>query len=263
MTTRQESLLPVFMRDAVVRDILHDVIAAIPKGQRIYLVGGAARNAFYERTHHERLPQRDYDLVVIGSFRPFIRSLRAYGFTYGKIRRAHQVVLKHAKVSEPSAPSDFVVLDIAEVQETNIRSILRRKVNFTINGFAIPLRALTTAQWHTRAVMLPSALPDLKAKHLRVNSTIDTAILYACVRFMSQGFSPPDPHTVRELLHRLTHIEERRFERNRKKVFSYVGGERAARQLMRKLGVKDDVFDFAVLRKLRARAGARELVARP
>ncbi|MBI4449530.1 hypothetical protein HY634_00565 [Candidatus Uhrbacteria bacterium] len=246
--------LPLFMHDDAVAEIIRSAIAAIPEGTRVYLVGGAVRNAFYYQIFRRRLPQRDYDLVCIGDWRSFVRNLRKQGFVWGKLRRARQVVLMYPKVARPRAhqPTDYVVLDTQLALNKTIRAELKKKINFSINGFAIPLQAVVQPTWQRRAIMLPCAYEDLKARRLRVLHGIHPTNLYACLRFMSQGFRPPSKQDVEQLLTSLTTIEEWRFDRNVRKVFNYVGGERRARQLVRRLGIRENIFDLKVLRRMRA-----------
>ena len=73
--------------------------------------------------------------------------------------------------------------------------------------------------------------------------------LFACLRFMSVGFKPPSKDEVELLLRQLPELEKWRFERNIKKVFGYVGGERKARQLIKSLGIKIDIFNQKKLRE--------------
>lgn len=50
-------------------------------------------------------------------------------------------------------------------------------------------------------------------------------------------------------INELPKLEKWRFARNVKKVFRYVGGEEKARQLVKKLGIKVDVFDIEKVRE--------------
>jgi len=102
-------------------------------------------------------------------------------------------------------------------------------------------------------VALPTAINDLKNHRLRLNSLKfqkHPGNLFACLRFMHLGFSAPVKKEVAILLKQLPHLEKWRFARNVKKVFNYVGGEKRARQLVKKLGIKIDIFNINKLRDL-------------
>lgn len=94
------------------RAILKESLECIPKGTRVYLVGGTLRNALYYRYFGIRLPSRDYDLFVSGNARRFILNLRKIGFAYGKLKRKDQVVVKRRKFAGAKEDSDKVVFDI-------------------------------------------------------------------------------------------------------------------------------------------------------
>ena len=70
---------------------------------------------------------------------------------------------------------------------------------------------------------------------------------------MSIGFTPPDKEGVALLLKQLPRLEKWRFERNVKKVFGYVGREKKARQLAKRLGVEVDIFNFEKLKEFAAK----------
>ncbi len=242
--------LPVFMRDPKVVKLLGEAVDAIPRGSEAFLVGGGARNAVYYRTFGKTLPQRDYDIVVTCSLRTYVKRLAEKGFLVKKgIRRKDNVVMHKARVPKPKTDRDYLVLDLHST--TNMRKDLREETNFTMNGFAIPLSSITSTGWYAKTLKLPTAERDLRAKRLRVNSYKVPTTLFAALRFMSLGFSAPSEKEVKRLLIKLTEIEDWRFERNVKKVFAYVGGERKARALVKRLGITVNIFDFDALREFR------------
>lgn len=246
--------LPVFMHDSKDFEILNDAKSCIPKSAGVYLVGGSVRNALFFEFFNERLPQRDYDLVVIGNKQKFIDNLRSVGFVYGKIRRKAEVVLKKRKVPKPSHEfGDYLFLDLHFSDEPDILKNLESNSNFTINGSALSLKDVASEGWRKKVVSLPNALGDLKDKRLRVNVTSHPSDFFSCLRFMSKGFKRPSPKEVCSLLVSLSSLEKPRYKKNIKKVFDYVGGEEEARKLVHKLGVKEDVFDFDVIKKLRSK----------
>jgi len=84
-----------FSRDGITAEILRKVISSIPSKTKVYVIGGAARNAVYYELFKKSLPQRDFDLLLIGDLKKFTDTLRKkYGFTYGKIRRKNDTVVK-------------------------------------------------------------------------------------------------------------------------------------------------------------------------
>ncbi|OGN27506.1 MAG: hypothetical protein A3A33_04765 [Candidatus Yanofskybacteria bacterium RIFCSPLOWO2_01_FULL_49_25] len=245
--------LPLFMHDPATREIFENVMAKLKKSDKIYLVGGAARNAVYYKIFKKKLPHRDYDMALIGDRNRFTGLLRSLGFSYGKIRRKNHVVLKKRLVSKPRIKvyADWVFFDIGNTKEKTIEKSLEKGANFTINGFAIPLQAVTSDDWYRHVVTLPSAFRDLKAKRLVVNEVDHPSNLYAALRFMSQGFRKPSSEDTERLLPTPTRFPKKRFARNVKKVFTYVGGEAKARALARKLGIKQNIFDWVALQEMK------------
>lgn len=242
--------LPVFMRDPKVVKLLGEAVDAIPKGSEAFLVGGGARNAVYYRTFGKTLPQRDYDIVVTCSLRTYVKRLAEKGFLVKKgIRRKDNIVMHKARVPKPKSDGDYLVLDLHSTKD--MRKDLRNETNFTMNGFAIPLSSITSMDWYAKTLKLPTAQRDLRAKRLRVNSYVVPTTLFAALRFISLGFSAPSKVEINRLLAKLTEIEEWRFDRNVKKVFGYVGGERRARAIVKRLGIPLDIFDLEALRNFR------------
>lgn len=247
------SALPVFMQDPKTYELLREAKSAIPKGTKVYLVGGAVRNALYFERFDERLPQRDYDLLLIGDKDAFISNLRAKGFIYGFIRRKHEITLKKKRVPRPKDHfADHVFLDIHISDERSVLKNLKDQSNFTINGFALSLKHVDSNQWHKRIISLPQAEADLNDKQLRVNVIAHPANLFACLRFMSKGFKAPSRDEVDKLLCALGTLEKWRYERNIKKLFDYVGGESIARKLAKRLKIKQDIFDFDTIKSLKS-----------
>lgn len=242
--------LPVFMYAAKTYEILKQAASAVPKGGKAYIVGGVVRNALYYRFFRKKLPQRDYDIVFIGSKERFIKNLRSQGFSYEHMRRKHEVSLKKKKVDKPKRLSDYVVLDIHFSKKSIIKN-LKDHAGFTINGFALSLKDIASKNWYGKIISLPGALGDLKKRKLRVNVISHPADLFACIRFVSKGFKAPSKEEVKALLKNLGKLEKWRYERNVEKVFDYVGGEKKARKLVKKLGIKQDIFDFRIIKGLR------------
>jgi tRNA nucleotidyltransferase/poly(A) polymerase len=240
------------MYDSKTFEILKIAKFAIPKNTKVYLVGGAVRNALYFKIFNEKLPQRDYDILLIGNKEKFVKNLRSHGFVYGKIKRKNEIVLKKKKIPKPRHEfNDYVFLDIHTSDEKNILKNLKENSNFTINGFALSLKDIDSKNWHKKVISLSRAMQDLKNKKLRVNVIVHPANLFACFRFISKGFEPPSKKEIKELLVTLGSLEKWRYKKNIRKLFDYVGGEKEAKKLAKKLGIKENIFDFKTIQKLR------------
>lgn len=240
------------MQDSRTMEILKLASAVIPKNTRAYMVGGAVRNAIYFELFHKRLPQRDYDILVIGDGKQFVKNLRFVGFTYGFIRRKHNITLKKKRIDNPKDQfKDYVFLDIHFSEEKSVRKNLKKVSGFTINAFALPLQAVNSKYWRKKIICLSESLSDIKRKVLRVNVISHPAMLFACIRLMSKGFKKPQKEEVKYLLKALGNLEKWRYKHNVKKVFDYVGGEKKARMLVKKLGIKKDIFDFSTIKELK------------
>src|SRR3989344_6027609 len=237
----------LFTLEGRTAEILKEVIASIPPKIKVYVIGGAARNVIYYDLFKEPLPQRDYDLLLIGDLSKFVKNLRKdHKFIYGKIQRKDEIVLKKKLIPKPLSITDYLVLDIHRAYESDILKNLKDNSAFTINGFAIPLRYYLSKDIRKYTIAIPGAMKDLRNRYLRLNMfgyKGHPGNLFACLRFMSVGFKPPSKDEVELLLRQLPELEKWRFERNIKKVFGYVGGERKARQLIKSLGIKIDIFN--------------------
>ena len=245
----------IFTREGKTTEILKEVISSIPPKTKVYIVGGAARNTVYYDVFKKSLPQRDYDLLLVGDLDKFVKRLRKYTFVYGRIRRKNEIVVKKKLIPTPKSITDYLVLDIHRSYESNVLKNLKENSAFTINGFAIPIHNCLDKNIKKHLIVLPTALRDLKKRQLRLNSSGykgHPGNLFACLRFMSIGFKPPVKSEVNLLLEQLPKLEKWRFERNIKKVFDYVGGEEKARQLIKKLGIGIDIFDIKKLREFSA-----------
>lgn len=240
----------MFTKDGKTSEILKEAIASIPIKTKVFVIGGAARNAVYHSLFKKSLPQRDYDLLIIGNLDEFVKNLRKSKFVYGRIRRKDEIVLKKKLIPKPKSIIDYLFLDIHRTYESNILESLKENSAFTINGFAIPLKNYLEKNIK-KLTALPTALEDLKNKQLILNIQGykgHPGNLFACLRFISIGFKPPKKSDVRLLLEQLPQLEKGRFERNVKKVLDYVGGEKNARRLVKKLGIGINIFNMKELR---------------
>lgn len=246
--------LPIFMHDSKNFEILKDAKFAIPKNAKAYLVGGAPRNALYFKLFNKKLPERDYDILFVGNKDNFVKNLRSRGFVYGEIKRKNEIVLKKKKIPKPNRKSfsDYVYLDIHFSDENSVLKNLKENANFTINGFALSLKDVDSENWHKKIISLPNAMKDLENRKLHINIISHPANLFACLRFMSKGFKKPSKEDIKKLLFSLKKLEKYKFKRNVNKVFDYVGGEKEARKLAKRLGIKKDIFNFKIIEKLHA-----------
>lgn len=236
--------LPIFLKNERVHQILEEVIASIPEDSEAYLHGGAARNAVYYRLFKEELPQRDFDMVLIGDKDMFVANLLARGFVRGKKNTETGATFKKPRRENPSEDfADWVYLDIVFRKNMTIQESLKQKVNFTINGSAINLRDIDRPDWFEKTVTLPGTLEDLKLKRLRTNKRYPINI-YACVRFVSIGFAPPPKNELAEMVDDLRNIDNIKFVRDTEKVIRYVGSADKVRKIVKTLGVDIDILDF-------------------
>jgi hypothetical protein len=246
---------PIFLKDLKVKEILLEVKKAIPKNSQAYLVGGSVRNSLYYKFFKEELPQRDYDIVFIGDKKKFIANLKKQKFIYGLIRTEDTVVLKKKKVFRPNKkdPNDYVVLDINFSKLNNILENIKKKANFTVSSFALNLKYINSINWYREVIKIRGALKDLKNKQLKVNAFSHPTNLFACLRFMSKGFLPPKKNEVKKLLLSLKELysDEDRYNRNIKKLYNYVGGEREARKLLKRLEININIFKYSNLTKIK------------
>ncbi|HLC88762.1 MAG TPA: hypothetical protein VJG49_01875 [Candidatus Nanoarchaeia archaeon] len=229
--------LPVFLQEPAVFSIFEEIAQSVPTGTKFYIVGGAMRNAMYFHIFGKKLPQRDYDSLIVGNHKKFITNLRQVGFIYGKIRRKTQVVFKKAKFKGAEKIGDFVVLDMHWVRKVNILQNMKDHASFTINGFAVEVRDLFSSNWRKKVIEMPRALNDLKAKKLVVNAVDNRHNLFAAMRFMSMGFKKPSKSGVKWLLREFRKAPKRRRKRNIEKLYNSVGGKEKAEKLAQKIGL--------------------------
>lgn len=245
---------PIFLQNPKIHEIFKEIEKSIPSNSQLFLVGGTMRNSVYYHFFRKKIPQRDYDLIFIGNRKKFVENLRALGFTYGRIRRKNQTVLKKAIVENPEDINDFVVLDIYFSEKAEIYELLKNKINFTINGFALNVKFIFDNNWIKKIVKLPHSIEDIKAKQLRLNTEKTNFFgtdFYACIRFISAGFKKPSKEEIETLYFQMKKLPKYKFERNKKKVFDYVGGREKAEKIVKKMGLNKDVFSFETIQKLR------------
>ncbi|MEK6897783.1 MAG: hypothetical protein AABX28_00310 [Nanoarchaeota archaeon] len=234
--------IPVFLQEPSTYLIFQDIVNAIPKKTKFYIVGGAMRNIMFYYFFKKKLPQRDFDSIIIGNHKKFIDNLRKFGFVYGKIRRKNQITLERKKFPKAKELKDLVVLDIHWKKSGNILKELKQHSSFTINGFAIEVRDLFLKNWRQKIIAMTGAISDLKSKKLRVNSIDNKHNLFAAIRFMSLGFKKPSKNDIDWLLREFKNAPKRRTKTNLKKLFDYVVVKEKAKNLAEKLHLKEEIF---------------------
>lgn len=244
-------MLPIFLSEQKNREIFQEIVEAIPQDTKVFLISGTVRNALMYKFFGEKKSQRDFDLLVIGDRDSFIENLKEIGFSYGSIHREHEIVVKKKKIPRPIKMSDYIYLDIHSSDLKTVADNLSEYANFTINGSALPLKNIFSDDWFKTIISIPGTMTDLKGKHLRVNKPSSPSGLFACVRFMSQGFAKPNQHDIDVLLDHFLQIGSDNFDRRIKKVFDSVGNKKKALELVWQLGIKFDIFDFSELAKYR------------
>ncbi|MGZ6004821.1 MAG: hypothetical protein ACXWLH_01580 [Candidatus Saccharimonadales bacterium] len=241
-------LLPLIYNYSRAREELKRVVDNLPLSVDVYLIGGAIRNALFRHYHGRALKQRDYDQIITKSPNVYIDYLYSMGFVAGEINRPMQRVMRKS-LFENVAPEDhdkWIVFDMHLVDSTKAIDNLKYHVGLTVNAFAISLRDIFSSDWQSKLISLPGAVDDIKGKRLRVNMEgykDQAANFFAVLRFMHAGFLPPPKNELKLLLDELPKIEHNRYQKNVDKVFTYVGGEDAARRLVYKLGIDVDVFN--------------------
>lgn len=236
--------LPIFLQDPKNLEIFGSVADAIPEGSNLSLYGGPLRNALYYYQFGQALPQRDYDCIFQGDRELLFKNLHENGFSFGRTNTERKVVLRKPKVENPQGFSDYVYLDIvmARAGET-VPQMLKDRVNFTINGFALDVRDALTSDWREKIIEVPNAREDLTKKelHLLARHPIN---IYACLRFVSLGFKAPSDEEIKTMLEDLRGIDEMRFERDTEKAAQYVGGVERAQEIARQIGIGFNIFDL-------------------
>lgn len=76
--------VPIFLNNPSTRLILKEVKNLIPDNTKVYLFGGAVRNAIHFDYFKEEMTQRDFDFIVIGDAEKFAENLTNSGFIFGR-----------------------------------------------------------------------------------------------------------------------------------------------------------------------------------
>lgn len=228
--------------------VLQDVVTGLPADCEVYLIGGAVRNALYRHYHGETLRQRDFDQIVLKGSADYLAYLKSLGFFESKVLQVDQIIMVYDLVpdADPTSYDDSVVFDTHTLDGTTVMDNLLYHSGHSINGFALSMRDIFDPNWAEKVIELPGAKEDLQNKQLHINQTgyaSDPANIFACLRFVSAGFTPPPKEEIAQLLVELPKLNSDRFGRNITKAYEYIGGEAAAHELVAKLGIQGNLFD--------------------
>jgi len=241
------SNIPVFLETESTKNILDEVGSLIPKGTKVYLFGGAVRNAVYFRYFGEEMTQRDFDIIVIGDGETFSKRLIERGFIFGNKNSEKEKVIKKARMENPiHRYDDWVYLDCKIFPNTeSVESVLQKITDFTVSGVALDLEDMYKDDWFQKVIAVPNALDDIKNKKVRLMTPYGIGF-YKIIRLMSRGFEKPSNADALSCLVKLKNITEERFKTEIEKTVLYVGDRNRVMTLARSLGVDVDVLDFNV-----------------
>jgi len=237
-----------FLEDKKTREIFEEAIPCIPPDCEVYLVSGSVRNSLYYHFFWTKLPQRDFDAVVIWNSKKFVDNLKsAWWEDSWRIIKTNWIILYKVKkwANNRQNFNDCVYLDlIFSDPEQTILENLENHANFTINGWAINLKNIFSDDWLDRIIILPMTIEDIKNKQLKLNDPDDSFGIFACMRFISQWFKKPSEEEIELMIRALKNTKKDRFERNISKLYNYVWGEKKARDILKKLWIEKDIFNY-------------------
>jgi len=247
----------VFLKDKKIKKAFEEIVDCIVPNSEIYLVSGSVRNSIYYKFFQKKLPQRDFDAVVIWNPHTFINNLKNKWWSDdNKIKKTNWIILHKAKQWIKDTKHNFknyVFLDlIFSKPKRRIRSNLRNNANFTLNWWAINLKDIFSKDRFEKLIILPLTIEDIKNKTIRLNNkhNCDWTNIFACIRFMSQWFKKPKKEETNLMLKAMKSLSKERFERNIPKLFDYVGWENNARKLLKKLWITKDIFNYETVNNL-------------
>lgn len=238
--------LPVFLENPSTKRILTEVRDLLPAGTKVYIFGGAVRNAVYHDHFGEEMTQRDYDCIIVGDGEKFAENLIANGFIYGNKNTEKAKVLKKARITNPVHQyDDWLYLDCKIYPaEEDIQSILQRISDFTISGVALDVKDLEASDWKDKIITIPNAIEDIQQKRLRVVKPYAIS-LHKIIRMVSRDFQKPSQKEIDLCIEKLKDIPEDKFIINTEKTVRYVGSEEKVLEIARKLGITTNILNFA------------------
>lgn len=187
-----------------------------PQGEKIYLVGGAVRDALMQRPNH------DLDLVVEGDARPLARRManRLKGDFYmlDAVRQTARVLLREADGNQ-------VCFDFATLRYTDIEGDLRAR-DFSINAIAIDLLE------PGKLIDPTGGAADLHARRLKACSDSamddDPIRILRGVRLSLELGLRIEPHTAGLMRRAVPGLQKISPERIRDEIFRLLNGEKSS-----------------------------------
>ena len=108
-------------------------------------------------------------------------------------------MLKKPKFDGAENEGDKVVLDLKALKHGDILKELEEEASLSINGSALPLASTVKESWWEDLILLPGTMKDLQVRKITLNKkSSEPTTLFACLRFMSQGFAPPEDKEAQE-----------------------------------------------------------------
>ena len=237
--------LPVFLQNPSTKEILNQITSLIPMGTKVYLFGGAVRNALYYNHFNEEMTQRDFDCIVIGDGEKFADNLFSNNFIYGNKNTEKAKVLKMGRISSPVHQyDDWLYLD-CKIYPSNesIEDILKRISDFTISGVALDIKNIEAPDWYNKIIAIPNAIEDIQQKRLGVVKPYAIS-LHKIIRMVSRGFQKPPQEEIDKCIEKLKDISEDKFVINTEKTIRYVGSKEKVAEIAQELGITHNILNF-------------------
>jgi poly(A) polymerase len=202
--------------DAWLPETIHEAILSLGKGEPVFLVGGAVRDAILSK------PRRDFDFVLKGSVRRKAKKIAdLLGGDFYPLDENRQMM----RVLWYPVPGEAITLDFSEMQGDSIEDDLLQR-DFTINSMAV----LTS---NPEQLIDPlSGAQDLKNKILRRskpgNILNDPVRTIRAVRLAVQFDLSIEPDTSSEIHQAADLLVRISTERVRDELFRIFGGVKPA-----------------------------------
>lgn len=237
--------LPIFLENASNRFILKKIVDARPPDTTIYLFAGSIRNALTYSILNEVLPQNDFDLIIIGDGDTFIKNLKQVGFEFSDRSVPNQPSARFPRIANPIEKyKDWMYIDCKiYTSEYTVKDILAKFTDFSVSGVALDMTHIEDVYWQDHIYALPSALDDISHKRLRVVVPYPASLLKV-VRMVAQGFTPPTQDEMSVLIESFKEISEGKYNKRRDKTIRYVGSTQKTIEIIRSLGLSEDILDF-------------------
>jgi poly(A) polymerase len=218
-------------------ETIHAAILSLGKGEPIFLVGGAVRDAILSK------PRRDFDFVVKGSVRQKAKKIAdRIGGDFYPLDENRQMM----RVLWHPLPGEAITLDFSEMQGDSIEDDLLQR-DFTINSLAV------LPSNPERLIDPLGGAQDLKNKILRrskpgsiLNDPVRTI---RAVRLAVQFDLSIEPDTSSEIHHAADQLVRISAERVRDELFRILGGVKpaAAIRIMIRFGLLKSILPEIML----------------